>query len=120
RAPTAEWRLVQIARAVVPYRSDQDLADGVLMTRQALGAMVGMARARGAVPLILVPQLTPETAEEARIRTQVLAGLPYLQVTVDPTWRVPHNRHPDARADATIAEAVTTYLHAHGFRAAAG
>jgi len=114
--PSGDWRLVQIARRLVPYRSDQDLADGVLMTRQALGATVRMARARGAVPLILVPQLTPETEEEARIRTQVLAGLPYLQVTVDPSWRVPNNRHPDARADAKIAEAVAAYLLAHGLK----
>lgn len=109
-----DWRLAQVAHRLVPYRSKRDLGDGVRMTRQALSAMVGMARARGAVPLILVPQLTPETAEEAGIRNQVLAGLPCLQVAVDPRWHVPNNRHPDARADAKIAAAVGDYLIARG------
>ena len=80
------------------------------MTRAALRTMVDMARRKGAVPLILVPELTPETPEEARIRTRVLAGLPYLKVPIDPTWRLANNRHPDARADARLAEAVAAYI----------
>jgi hypothetical protein len=118
RPSADEWRLVQVARRLAPYRSDRELAEGRAMTRRALGVMVGMAQARGAVPLIVVPQLTPETAEEAAIRAEVLRGLPYLQVSVDPSWRVPGNRHPDARADAKIAQAVTAYLVAHGLSAA--
>jgi hypothetical protein len=116
RPPSDDWRLAQIAHRLVPYRSDRDLAEGVTMTRRALAAMVAMARERGAVPLVLTPQLTPETAEEARIRAQVLEGLPALQVVVDPRWRLPHNRHPDARADAAIARAVTAWLEGHGLR----
>ena len=118
RPAAPEWRLMQIAHRLVPYRSDRDLADGMAMTRQALGRMVAMAKVRGAVPLILVPQLTPETDEEARIRQEALRGLPYIQVTVDPSWRIPNNRHPDARADARIAQAVTQYLLSHGLAAA--
>jgi hypothetical protein len=114
RATSGEWRLVQVARRIVPYHSDREVVDGVATTRQALAAMVRMARARGAVPLILVPQLTPETAEEAAIRARVLAGLPYLQVTVDPALHLPNNRHPDARGDAVLADAVAAYLAAHG------
>ena len=111
--PSTAPRLVQLAHRVVPYRSDADLADGVAMTRQALFAMVGMARAKDAVPLILVPQLSPQTAEEKAIDARVLAGLPVVQVDVDPTWRVPNNRHPDARAAARIANAVAVYLAEH-------
>ena len=114
RPPSDDPRLVQIVHRLVPYRSDQDLADATLMTRRALFAMVAMARAQGAAPLILVPELKPETAEEARIRTQVLAGLPSLRVRVDPTWHVVRNRHPDARADAAIAAALADWLVAHG------
>lgn len=105
-------RLVQIARRLVPARSQREVDDAMLMTRQALSAMVAGAEAKGAVPLILVPQLTEETAEEAAIRRRVLAGLPHLQVRIDPTWRVPNNRHPDARADAALADAVAKYLQA--------
>jgi hypothetical protein len=82
----------------------------VATTRQALFTMVGMARAKGAAPLIIVPQLAPETAEERVISARVLTGLPFVQVNVDPTWHVPNNRHPDARGDARIADAVAVYL----------
>jgi hypothetical protein len=111
--PSTAPRLAQLVHRVVPYRSDADLADAVAMTRQALFAMVGMARAKGAVPLILVPQLSPQTAEERAIDARVLTGLPVVQVDVDPTWRVPNNRHPDARAAAKIANAVAVYLAQH-------
>jgi len=114
RPPSDDWRLLQIARRLVPYRSDRELEDGSVMTRQALSAIVDMARARGAVPLILVPQLTPETAEEAAIRARILGGLPYLQVVVDPALHIANNRHPDARGAKVIADAVSGYLLAHG------
>jgi hypothetical protein len=119
RPPSDDPRLVQIARRLVPYRSDREVADGVLMTHQALAAMVAMARASGAVPLIVAPQLTPQTDEERRINQRVLAGLPVLHVPVDPAWRLAGNRHPDARADATIAAAVAAYLENRGVRGAA-
>lgn len=105
-------RLLQVAHRLIPVRSQREIDDGALMTRQALTAMVAAARAKGAVPLILVPQLTPETAEEAAIRQKVLAGLPLIHVDVDPAWRVPNNRHPDARADAALADAVAKSLQA--------
>ena len=79
--------------------------------------MVAMARAKDAVPLILTPDLQPETAEEELIRARVLEGLPSLRVALDPSWHVARNRHPDARADAVIAEAVATWLEAHGVAA---
>ncbi|HKP79461.1 MAG TPA: hypothetical protein VJU34_10090 [Phenylobacterium sp.] len=110
RPASDDWRLLQVARRVMPYRTDRELEDGVAMTRAALRTMVDTARRKGAVPLILVPELTPETPEEARIRTRVLAGLPCLKVPIDPTWRLANNRHPDARADARLAEAVAAYI----------
>ncbi|HEY0647376.1 hypothetical protein [Phenylobacterium sp.] len=112
RPASDDLRLVQIARRLVPARSQREIDDAVLMTRQALAAMVAAAEARGAVPLVLVPQLTEETAEEATIRRRVLTGLPYLHVPLDPAWRVANNRHPDARADAALADAVAEYLQA--------
>ena len=117
RPPSDDPRLFQIGHRLAPYRSDQDLADGMTMTRQALAAMVAMARAKGAVPLIVVPDLQAETTEEELIRARVLEGLPSLRVAVDPAWHVAHNRHPDARGDAVIADAVATWLEAHGVAA---
>lgn len=112
RPASDDLRLAQIARRLVPARSQREVDDAVRMTRRALSAMVAAAEARGAIPLILVPQLTVETAEEAAIRRRVLTGLPHIQVHVDPAWRVPNNLHPDARADAALADAVAKYLQA--------
>lgn len=119
RPATQEPRLVQIARRIVPYRTDAEINAAALMTRQALADVVRSARTRGATPVILVPQLTPETAEEARLRMRILKGLPVLHVTVDPAWRIPGNRHPDARADAKLADAVVRYLQDQGVQAPA-
>jgi hypothetical protein len=110
RPPSDDLRLAQIVRRLVPARSQSEIDAAGVMTRQALAGIVAAARAKGAVPLVLVPQLTQETAEEAAIRARVLAGLPHILVPVDPTWRVPNNRHPDARANAALADAVARYL----------
>jgi hypothetical protein len=114
RPATDDWRLAQIVKRLVPYRSEQDIADGVAMTQGALGAMVAAARARGAVALIVVPQLTTETNEERALRARILdaARLPYIFVPVDPSWHLPRNRHPDARAAAAIAKEVADRLKA--------
>ena len=77
---------------------------------------MALARSRGAVPLILVPQMTPDTAEEAALRRRLLddQGLPYIHVIVDPAFHLPKNRHPDPRGAAVIARAVSAWLLAHG------
>ena len=115
RPPEAAPRLVQLVRRAVPYRADADIDRGVAMSRAALGDMVEMARRRGATPLIVVPQLAPETAAERTLRRRVLdeAGLPYVMVNLDPSWRLPGNRHPDARAARAIAQAIARYLQTH-------
>ena len=116
RPPSDDLRLFQIVQRLVPYRSDRDLAEATAMTRRALAEMVAAARARGAVPLILVPDLGPGTPEEQAIGVQVLAGLPHIRVPIDPAWHVPRNRHPDARADAKLADAVAGWLEAQGLK----
>jgi hypothetical protein len=115
RPEVEEWRLWEVARRLVPYKRDREIEAGVTMTREALADTVAMARRRGAVPLILVPQLTPETPTERALRRRILdePGLPYVLVTVDPSWRIPNNRHPDARAAQAIARVVAEYLKAN-------
>lgn len=110
------WRLATIARFLVPYRSDETIERGVSVTREVLRATIELARARDAVPLIVVPQFTPEEPEEREIRSRVLdeAGSPYVWVQLDPDWRVPGDAHPDARAAHAIAVAIANQLRSAG------
>ena len=77
-----------------------------------LKATVALARARGAIPIIVVPQFTPEEASEQILRRRILdeAGLPYVLVELDTNWRVPDDGHPDARAAQAIALAIAARL----------
>jgi hypothetical protein len=106
------WRLVTITRFLVPYRSDETIERGISVTRQVLRATIELARARGAVPLIVVPQFVPEEPEEREIRSRVLdaAGLPYVWVELDANWHVPGDPHPDARAAHAIGVAIANQL----------
>jgi hypothetical protein len=109
------WRLAALARLLVPYRSDEAIERGVAVTRAVLRASVDIARARGAVPLIVVPQFGPEEPGERALRCRILddTGLPYVHVELDPSWRLWWNRHPDARAARAIAVAVAARLREH-------
>jgi hypothetical protein len=119
--PAAQPRLVEIFRRLVPYRSDRDIADGVAATQDELGAIVAMARARGAVPVILDPVFGSETQEERGLRRRILdaAGLPYLQAPLDAAWHIPGNLHPDAQGARAMAVDVARYLAVHGMAPAA-
>jgi hypothetical protein len=110
--PKARWRIESLARLLVPYRSDHLIEEGIVTTRQVLLATVALARARDATPLIVVPQFGVETEPEARIRRRVFDGLvlPVVMVRLDPSWRLPWDRHPDARAAHAIAEAIALRL----------
>jgi hypothetical protein len=106
------WRLALITSILVPYRSAEEIDHGVAMTRAVLRSTLDLAHARGAVPLIVVPQFLPEDPTERAVRRRVLdeASLPYLWVGLDSGWRLPHDLHPDARAAHAIAVAVAGRL----------
>src|SRR5256885_9154769 len=110
------WRLATIFKFLAPYRSDEAIERGVSVTREVLRSTIELARARGAVPIIVVPQFIPEEDEEREIRNRVLdeAGLPYVWVQLDASWRVPGDPHPDARAAHAIAVAIADKLFAAG------
>ena len=112
------WRLVQVMRRAAPYRTQGEMAAGVAMTRNVLAATAAMARSKGAVMLIVVPQPRAESPAEQALRHRLLDGLgvPVVVVPLDPAWRLPNNRHPDARGAAVIAEAVTRELRARDRR----
>jgi hypothetical protein len=106
------WRLSALAHWLVPYRSDSAIERGIAMARAVLRATIARAQARGAASLIVVPQFGPEEPIEAALRHRVLddAGLPYLPVKLDPSWRLSGDSHPDARAAAAIAAAIAERL----------
>lgn len=104
--------LVALARWMVPYHSEAAIERNILLTREVLRATVDLARARGAVCLILVPQFTPEQPAEREVRSRILdeAGLSYERVELDPSWHIPWDRHPDARGARAMALAVANRL----------
>jgi hypothetical protein len=106
------WRLTALLRWRITYRSSAAVEQGITQTRKSLCALVALARARGAEPLIVVPQFGPESATEKMLRRRILdeAGLPYVHVTLDPSWHLPGDRHPDPRAAEAIAIAVAGRL----------
>jgi hypothetical protein len=107
-----QWRLAAIRDIMFPYRSAQAIERGISVTREVLRATVELARARGAVPLILVPEFAPEDPTEEVLRRRILddAGLPYVWVKLDPNWHVPGDSHPDQRAARAMATALAARL----------
>ncbi|MEA3038056.1 MAG: hypothetical protein QOE79_569 [Sphingomonadales bacterium] len=105
-------RLVEMARRVTRYRSTDSIGQGIAMTRAALARIFALARARGARPLLLVPQFLPESEREREVRRQVLdaAHIPYLLVPVPAAERSPSHGHPDPRGARRIADAVAAAL----------
>jgi hypothetical protein len=105
-------RLAALAALLVPYRTDATVEQGIRMTREVLRATVDLARARGAQPLIVVPQVGPEAPSEQLLRRRIVdeAGLPYVSIELDPEWHLPWDRHPDARGARAIAAAVAARL----------
>ena len=107
------WRLLEILRLLVRYRKENTITRGIATTRDVLHATTELARSRGAMPLVVVPQFAPEQPDEAALRHRVLDGsdVPIVRVELDGTWRIPGDGHPDARAAHAIAEAIAARLH---------
>jgi hypothetical protein len=110
--PAQGSRLRSIAHLLVPYRSDKTIERGIAVTREVLVATVDLSRAWGATPLIVVPQLGAEAPIEQVLRRRILdaTGVPYLWVEINADWRLPWDRHLNARAAQTIAAAVAARL----------
>jgi hypothetical protein len=115
-------RLWSLAKLLVPYRRDDTVERGVAMTRSVLAATVNLARARGATPLIVVPHFGVEAEAERRLRRLILdeTGMPYVWTPIDEAWRLPWDRHPNARAAEAIATAVAGRLRDDYLRTSGG
>lgn len=110
-------RLVSLARLFVPYRTDAQVARGIVLTRDVLRATSDLARSRGAVALLIVPHIGPETDAEADVRRRVLdeGGISYVAVPLDENWKIgPSDRHPDARGAHAIAAAIAAACSSAG------
>jgi hypothetical protein len=110
-------KLALLASLLVPYRASETVARGVTVTREVLRATTELARARRAVPLIVVPQFGREDQTEEALRRRIFdgTGLPYVLVEIDAGWRLPWDRHPNARAAHLMAAAIVDRLR--GYRA---
>jgi hypothetical protein len=106
--PAQPWRLAALLHWLVPYRSTATIDEGIVRTRDSLGALVHLACARGARPLIVVPQFGEASPVEEALQHRILdqAGLPYVRVNLDPAWHLSGDAHPDARGARAIAAAV--------------
>jgi hypothetical protein len=104
-------RLAALAGMLVPYRRDDTVEQGIRMTREVLQATVNLARARGAGALVVVPQFGPEDAAQRALRERILGpDIPQVIVPLDPAWRLPWDRHPNAHAAHLIAAAIAARL----------
>jgi len=110
--PVQRWRVASLLRLMVPYRSTSLIDQGVSLTREIFAATATLARQRGATPLIVVPQFGRETGQERSLRHRLFDDLdvPVAFVPLDPTWRLPWDRHPDARAAHAIAQVIARRL----------
>jgi hypothetical protein len=106
------WSLAALASWLVPYRGAEAIERGIAITREVLRATTELAHSRGAAPVIVVPQFTPEEPAERMLRRRILdeTGMPYVRVELDPGWRIPGDLHPDQRAARAIARAVAARL----------
>jgi hypothetical protein len=105
-------RLSSLAKLLVPYRADTTVERGVIVTQQVLHATSELAQAHGATPLVVVLQFGREEGPEQVLRRRILddAKIPYAFIDIDSSWRLPWDRHPNARAAQAIAAAIVTEL----------
>jgi hypothetical protein len=112
-APLHRSRLASIATLVVPYRSADTIERGIAVTREVFRATADLARARGAAPLVVIPQFGREDPAEQALRRRIFdgSGISYLLIEIDAAWRLPWDRHPNAQAAHAIAAAIADRLH---------
>ncbi len=103
-------RLMALASLLVPYRRDTTVDRGVRVTHETLLAITELARRRGAMPLVAVPQFGSEEPVQRALRDRILFDIPAVPIQLDPDWRLAWDRHPNARAAHVIAAAIAARL----------
>jgi hypothetical protein len=105
-------RLGLLAKLLGPYRAGATIDHGVTMTHEVFCASAELARGRGATPLLVVVQFDDEGAAEEALQQRILDDtcIPYIVIKIESSWRLPWDRHPDARAAHAIAVAIADGL----------
>jgi len=105
-------RLGLFAKLLVPYRSDATVERGVATTREVFCASGDLVRAHGGIPLLVVLRFDDEGQQEQTLLQRIVDDrcMPHFVVTIDSTWRLPWDRHPDARAAHAIGAAIAAEL----------
>lgn len=105
-------RVLSLVKLIVPYRADKTVERGVTVTQEVIGGTSDLARAHGATPILVVLQFGHEDQSEYALRRRILddANIPYVFVEIDSSWRLPWDRHPNARAAHAIAAAIVGEL----------
>lgn len=113
-ASRSPFRLRQVFVDEIPYLSEAQLQRSLKLTRTILHATADAARARGALPLFVVPSIGPprprEKHPEAFILDALLDDLPHVVVDIDPAHLIPWDGHPDRAGSGQIADAIATAL----------
>jgi hypothetical protein len=106
-----ESRLMSLASLLVPYRRDTTVERGIRVTRELFFAMTEMARHRGAMPLVIVPEFGVADNVQRALQERILGpDIPTARVQLDPDWRLAWDRHPNALAARVIASAIAARL----------
>jgi hypothetical protein len=107
----------------LPYASDEALARATAITRAALVATAGAARARGATPLFVMVARGPDRPLDAHPEAEVIRallvepGLPFVLVDLPPDLVIPGDGHPNAAGARRIAAAIVARLRGPPARA---
>ena len=105
-------RLMELARWAIPYRGVEETDRAIQTTRAILSSVVRLAKSRGAIPIVLMPQFVPENPAERQIRLRVFGDndLPVVSVGLDQHLRLSDDWHPNAEAARMMAVALARYL----------
>jgi hypothetical protein len=106
-------RLVALFRHRLPIATTAEVEGAEALGRAVFVATAAAARARGAVPLFVVPAAHGAPEREALNRALFEApGLPYVTVDLQPDDVIPGDGHPNAHGARKLADAITAALRA--------
>jgi hypothetical protein len=104
-------RPMAIAALVVPFRRSGTVEQGLDVTREVFRAIGRMARARGALPVVVIPQFEAGNEMQRILQDRALPDdVVRVPVPLAPDWRLRWDRHPNAHAAHVIATAIASRL----------